>query len=210
MEYALIVAAIVIWILVGQIIRLVLFRRGHRGTPVLTAALAGPLLALALPRAALSARGAEHARTVAHGESGPGTHTVVVGVDGSPEARDAVRSLLDVVGPRIETMTLATVIGVSYPDAATRQSAEHEARAALASLASEVTAWANAHGYSFAPEQVVLTGEPARELLELAEHREADFLVVGRRGAGVSKLLLGSVATQLASRAPMPVLIAGR
>ena len=51
-------------------------------------------------------------------------------------------------------------------------------------------------------------GEPASALADVCRSREADLLVVGRRGAGiVERLVMGSVADRAAHYAPCPVLI---
>jgi nucleotide-binding universal stress UspA family protein len=51
-------------------------------------------------------------------------------------------------------------------------------------------------------------GEPASALADVCRDRQADVLVVGRRGAGVvERLVIGSVADRLAHYAPCPVLI---
>jgi len=51
-------------------------------------------------------------------------------------------------------------------------------------------------------------GEPATALADVCRERDADVLVVGRRGAGlVERLVIGSVADRLAHYAPCPVLI---
>ena len=52
-------------------------------------------------------------------------------------------------------------------------------------------------------------GRPAEELQRLAVERGYDLLVVGTRGTGLSKVLLGSTATELAAHAKVPVLLAG-
>jgi nucleotide-binding universal stress UspA family protein len=54
-----------------------------------------------------------------------------------------------------------------------------------------------------------LAGRPAEALQRLAVESGHDLLVVGTRGAGLSKLLLGSTATALAAHAKVPVLLAG-
>lgn len=57
-------------------------------------------------------------------------------------------------------------------------------------------------------ERVILEGDPAATILELAEERSCDLVVVGHRGLGaVGRWLLGSVATKVALHAPCPVLL---
>ena len=54
-----------------------------------------------------------------------------------------------------------------------------------------------------------MSGPPARTLDAIAAEDGHGLLVVGARGAGMSSILLGSVATKLAARASVPVLVIG-
>ena len=54
-----------------------------------------------------------------------------------------------------------------------------------------------------------MAGRPATVLDTIAAEDGYDLLVVGARGAGLSKVLLGSVASRLAARASVPVLVVG-
>jgi nucleotide-binding universal stress UspA family protein len=54
---------------------------------------------------------------------------------------------------------------------------------------------------------VLLEGPPVGEVLRLVERVSADLLVVGSRGrTGLARVALGSVAEELVSLAPCPVL----
>ena len=64
------------------------------------------------------------------------------------------------------------------------------------------------HGRPF-PDLILLPGQPAEALQRLAAEGGYDLLVVGGRGTGLSKVLLGSTATALAAQAKVPVLLAG-
>lgn len=56
----------------------------------------------------------------------------------------------------------------------------------------------------------LMAGRPAATVLDtIAAEDGYDLLVVGARGAGLSKVLLGSVASRLAARASVPVLVVG-
>jgi nucleotide-binding universal stress UspA family protein len=59
------------------------------------------------------------------------------------------------------------------------------------------------------PELVLRSGQPAAILDRIAAEDGYGLLVVGARGAGLSSVLLGSVATRLAARASVPVLVIG-
>lgn len=56
-------------------------------------------------------------------------------------------------------------------------------------------------------ESVVREGYPATVILEEAEQREADLIVIGTRGlSGLKHLLLGSIAERVVQKAPCAVL----
>jgi nucleotide-binding universal stress UspA family protein len=57
------------------------------------------------------------------------------------------------------------------------------------------------------PGTVLLVGQPAAALMKHAAEEGYELLVVGRRGHGASKALLGSTAMRLAHAAGVPVLV---
>jgi nucleotide-binding universal stress UspA family protein len=79
---------------------------------------------------------------------------------------------------------------------ATRQGAQR-----LASLADE-------HGVADRAETRVAVGEPAALLGQIAAEEAADVIVVGARARGWRKRLESSIAHELESETPVPVLIA--
>ena len=58
-------------------------------------------------------------------------------------------------------------------------------------------------------EEVVLLGNPAKEIVELATNLKADLVIAGNRGrSSTTELYLGSVSSALVHRAPCSVVIA--
>jgi nucleotide-binding universal stress UspA family protein len=54
----------------------------------------------------------------------------------------------------------------------------------------------------------LIEGDPAREILGLADSEEVDLIVLGTHGrTGLSRLLMGSVAEQVSRKAQVPVLL---
>ncbi len=54
----------------------------------------------------------------------------------------------------------------------------------------------------------VVTGEPAEEILRLANIYNADLILIGSRGlTGMQRILLGSVSGQIVTEAPCSVLV---
>lgn len=201
-----------IWIGIGLLLALVMGRHGHDPFAWwLLGTLLGPL---ALPLA-LSAerRQAERAQQLGIGVPGRGPVDVLVGLDGSPEAGAALLTVLDLLGPQLGRLTLATVVDL---DASVEHDrAKDQARAELLRRADQIRMrlWSSSQepdepGRPF-PDLILLPGQPAEALPRLAAEGGYDLLVVGGRGTGLSRVLLGSTATTLAAQAKVPVLVAG-
>ena len=191
----LVLVAAVSWLSVGLTLSLVMGRRGHDAFAwLILGTLFGPLSAIF----AVEARGDERLRPElvrARESSGPGPIDVLVGVDGSPESRAALRAAVELLGARLGRLTLATVI--LYDCGVDR---ERTARAALEQQAEAIGG---------GPRLELLHGRPAPVLLERAVDDGYDLLVIGTRGAGASKALLGSTAVDVAESAKVPVLLMG-
>lgn len=136
--------------------------------------------------------------------------TIVVGVDGSPEALRAVRWAAAEAGRRHATLRLVTAYsltddhvvglpGLGYRD---RELLMERARAHLA----VATAAATEACAGLTVQSDVVAGYPDGVLA--VEARHAELLVVGDRGFGrVTSLIAGSVAVTLAASADCPVVV---
>jgi nucleotide-binding universal stress UspA family protein len=134
---------------------------------------------------------------------------VVVGCDFSPLSQIAITMAASVAGPvpgaTIETLYVSPPVShkLSYEQ---RAEVTDEIRSQLESFiesgvrAAGVSALkVNAHVYP---------GDPATEILRLAEDMNADLIVVGTHGrVGVKRLLMGSVAEAVMREAHCPVLV---
>jgi len=191
----LVIVAAVAWLSIGLTLSLVMGRRGHDAFSwLILGTLFGPLGAIF----AVEARDQERVRPemVAHRESsGPGPIDVLVGLDGSPESRAALQAAVALLGPRLGRLTLATV--VPYDSGVDRQ---ETARATLEQQAALADGGARLE---------LLHGRPAPALLERALTDGYDLLVLGTRGTGLTKALLGSTAVDVAEGAKIPVLLMG-
>ncbi|HEY6707677.1 MAG TPA: universal stress protein [Actinomycetota bacterium] len=204
-------ALAVLWAGVGLLLALVMGRNGHDPFAWwLLGTLLGPL---ALPLA-ISAqhRRRDRAWPVRSGRPGRGPVDVLVGLDGSAEATAALAAVLELLGPRLGRLTLATVVdldaSVEHDRARARARAELERQARLVQLRLSTGEHGPDDGRRV-PRLVLLAGHPAEALARLAAEGGDDLLVVGSRAAGLSKVLLGSTATTLAAHAKVPVLVAG-
>lgn len=192
---SLVLVVAVSWLSIGLILSLVMGRRGHDAFSwLILGTLFGPLGAIF----ALEARSEERLRPellARRRSSGPGPIDVLVGIDGSPESRAALLAATSLLGPRLGRLTLATVI--PYDCGFDR---ERTARALLQRQGEAVGG---------GPRLELLHGRPAPVLLERATGDGYDLLVIGTRGAGASKVLLGSTAVDVAEWAKIPVLLMG-
>lgn len=133
--------------------------------------------------------------------------TVVVGIDGSPNARAALRFALAEARRRDARIEALMAWHLPFhgalpemPLPIDNEEMERSYRAELDSIldAEDLT--------GVTVERTVIEGPAAHRLLDAA--KDAALLVVGSRGrGGFVGLLLGSVSHQVASHAPCPVVI---
>lgn len=124
-----------------------------------------------------------------------GAVDALVGYDGSPESEAALAGAVELLGPRLGRLTLATVVPF---DGGTQE--ERSARAALQAQADRLS-W-------LAPSFEVLHGKPASALVTRAVEGRYGLVVAGTRGAGRARLF-GSAAAELARSNQVPVLLVG-
>jgi nucleotide-binding universal stress UspA family protein len=198
---------------IGFVLALVMGRLGH--SPYawgLLGLLLGPI-ALLLALVEVRKERPWWTRLVASGDPGSGPVDVLVGIDGSPESAAATTAALELLGNRVGRLTLVAVTEVDDSTAGREQRAR--LREELERQAEAVRAWQQEQDVpaqakqKVTPELQLMSGPPARTLDTIADEDRYGLLVVGARGAGMSSVLLGSVATKLAARASVPVLIVG-
>jgi nucleotide-binding universal stress UspA family protein len=188
-----------VWLTVGITLAVLMGRRGHSPFEwFLIGAILGPI-ALPLAWSRISSETAAPNREIVDAVPGPGTGPVdvVVGIDGSPESEAALRTAVEILGPRIGRLTIAGVTEFGYGN----PQVEADTQRALETMRGIAASASVAHlGIT------ILSGKPAEALPEYALRDGYQLLVVGRRGRGASKAILGSTAVQLAS-ASIPVLV---
>ena len=185
---------------IGSTLAVVMGRRGHSAFEwFLIGLILGPI-ALLLAWARVRSEPASLNREIVDAVPGAGRGPVdvLVGIDGSAESETALRTAVEILGPRIGRLTLAGVTEFDYGS----WQAQADTKRALEVL----RAMAESASVS-APGVMILSGRAAEALSEHALRDGYQLLVVGHRGRGASKAILGSTAAQLAS-APIPVLVA--
>ena len=140
--------------------------------------------------------------------------SIVVGTDGSDTARQAVRQAIELarsVGARIELVSAYETVS----DARLRQDSIQvpedlqwmiNPRADVQAMLEEAAAEIRAGGVQV--EVFARQGDPADAILDVAEERGSDLIVVGNKGmTGAKRFLLGSVPNKVSHQAPCSVLI---
>ena len=149
----------------------------------------GSLLLGSVSRA-LAARGPCPTLIVPESASPVGDGPVICAVDDSDGARAALRKAADVSERLDSQLLLVTVKAVDDPTSAADEHPIDDA------------------GLGTRPEWVYMRGEPAGAIVEAAEARSADMIVIGSRGRGaLAASVLGSVSSSVALRSGCPVMV---
>jgi len=140
--------------------------------------------------------------------------SIVVGTDGSETAREAVRQAVGLakqLGARIELVSAYEPVSQSRLREEARElpadvqwmaNPREDVDATLAEAA-ELATEAGVDVETFARE-----GDPADAILDVAEERGSDLIIVGNKGmTGAKRFLLGSVPNKVSHHAPCSVLI---
>ena len=140
--------------------------------------------------------------------------SIVVGTDGSQTAGEAVREAVELakgVGARIDLVSAYEPVAGHRLREEARQAPEdlqwivnprEDVEATLRDAAERVEG-AGVEVSTYARE-----GDPADAILDVAEERGADLIVVGNKGmTGAKRFLLGSVPNKVSHHAPCSVLI---
>jgi nucleotide-binding universal stress UspA family protein len=122
---------------------------------------------------------------------------IVVGTDGSDSATRAVRHAGWLAGTLGADLLVTHAFPVTPDDPA---SPERMAASVLRDACADVA--------EASPRPLLRTGEAAGALIRLARDEGADLIVVGNRGLGTRRVLMGTVPGRVAQRAPCDVLIA--
>ncbi|MGD9710542.1 MAG: universal stress protein [Thermomicrobiales bacterium] len=135
---------------------------------------------------------------------------ILLATDGSADGNAGAELLCQHHAGPYDRVTIAVVTpSLQLPEADLRlppgETADHD-RVAEA-IASETAQRLEEAGYRVTVS--LLHGDPAEEIIRLAETTNADLLVLGQKGIGaLRRLLIGSVAATVGRRSAVPVLLA--
>lgn len=202
MNTATVVVLVVAWLSAGLLSGLWMARRGYDPLWILVAL---PLGLLFVPIAVERVSGRPAGVTIRAGGDPPAESNagagprVLVGLDGSAESEEALTTILRLFGPCCALLMLAEVLHIEATEDSTRADIKAASRR-LSQAAARVDC-------GCAVQTDVLAGAPGPALRQFAEQQDIDILVVGRRGRGLSRLVLGSVSADLVEHSPIPVLV---
>jgi nucleotide-binding universal stress UspA family protein len=136
---------------------------------------------------------------------------VLVPLDGSPLASDALDHALETFDCRITVLNIVKPLDEGMSEGAAFVS-DRERLADAEDRAAELVAAARQRvgPVSQSVETVIDTGDPAEAILAYVESHDVDHIVMGSHGGDGGKLrrrLLGTVSTAVIAEAPIPVTV---
>lgn len=131
---------------------------------------------------------------------------VVVGIDGSPDARRALRLAGEIARGLRTQLVVVHAVDPTTPIGERQVGSDGHHAETAAAFGSWCEALEEIGIDEWEPE--LRHGEPAEMILRVAHDVRAALVVIGRHGAGRRpELVLGSTAHQVAERSPCPTLI---
>ncbi|QZT63432.1 universal stress protein [Mycolicibacterium austroafricanum] len=203
MSATVVAAVVVVWCLSGLLSGVWMARRGYDPLWILIAL---PLGLLFVPiaiervqrRPTMGVPGADSSPLPARIPQGA-LARVLVGLDGSAEARAALTTASRLFGPHCELLVLAEVVR--------HEATEDEKRVEIDAASTRLAEAASAVAVAGAVRTEVLAGAAGPALRQYAMEQDMDVLVVGRRGRGLSRHVLGSVSAEVVEHSPVPILV---
>jgi nucleotide-binding universal stress UspA family protein len=136
---------------------------------------------------------------------------VLVPLDGSPLADEALRQALERFECRVTVLNVVTPVdaamsegGILGPDEDRRESARDRADRIVDRARTQASA------VDRTVETAVATGDPAEEILEYVDEHDIDHVVMGGHGgerSDIARRVLGTVATSVVGEAPVTVTV---
>lgn len=137
---------------------------------------------------------------------------VLVALDGSPLAEDALRYAIAVHGPRLTVLNVVTPLESGMSEGSVLETDEErtdDARRRAEKLIEDAKKETDTEGEGEI-EIEIMRGGPAETILEYAEESDADHIVMGSHGGergALTRRLLGTVSTKVVSEAPVSVTV---
>jgi nucleotide-binding universal stress UspA family protein len=136
---------------------------------------------------------------------------VLVPLDGSPLADDALTQALELFDCRVTVLNVVTPLDAGMSEGGVLESGEdrrQDARDRAARVINQARSRATEIDREI--ETVVETGDPAETILEYVDAHDVDHVVMGGHGGergSIARRLLGTVATSVVGEAPVTVTV---
>jgi nucleotide-binding universal stress UspA family protein len=134
--------------------------------------------------------------------------TILVALDGSEIAERVIQTLDDLVISPDAKVILCHVFPTPESETELPADRPHSESPKLPYFQIEKQLQNYQEKLSFPSELEIVSGDPAEEIIRLANIYKADLLVIGSRGlTGMKRIVLGSVSTQVMEEANCSVLV---
>jgi nucleotide-binding universal stress UspA family protein len=134
--------------------------------------------------------------------------TILVAVDGSEHSEEAVRYAC-AMGPPLEAeVILLHVVPMLVSATPYHDTVSDQPFMALQKVGEDILAKAKQIAGNCPMTDMIDHGDPAQRIMEIAEEKNVDLIVMGSRGvSGIKRLFVGSISDKVANQAPCPVMI---
>lgn len=131
---------------------------------------------------------------------------IMVCHDGSERSQAALEKTVELFKAQKPEIILITVVEEPLDATSVDEVSFEKWRATREGELKTAANWVVMHGLNV--DAILAVGDPRKMVIEAAENKNPDMLVVARRGAGVLKgMVLGSVSAYLVRHAECPVLV---
>ncbi|TXT55689.1 MAG: hypothetical protein BAJATHORv1_30069 [Candidatus Thorarchaeota archaeon] len=136
--------------------------------------------------------------------------TILVAIDGSEHSDKAVRYACS-MGPLLEAeVILLNVVPMLVSATPYHDTVSDQPFLALQKLGEDILENAKkiANSLNCPVTDLISHGDPASRIIEIAEERDADIIIMGSRGvSGIKRLFVGSISDKVAHHASCPVML---
>ena len=135
---------------------------------------------------------------------------VLVAIDGSEYSNKAVRYACALGSNSDMEIILLYVVSMLVSATPYNDTVSDQPFLALQRVGEDILSRAKdlANSLSCDVTDLITYGDPATRIIEIAEEREVDLIVMGSRGiSGIKRLFVGSVSDKVVNQAPCPVLL---
>jgi nucleotide-binding universal stress UspA family protein len=131
---------------------------------------------------------------------------IMVCHDGSPRAQDALERAVELFKPTNPEIALITVVEPPLDATSVDEESFDKWKTKRDEDLKKAAQWVATHGLNV--DAILAEGDPRKMIIECAEKRNPDILVVARRGVSVlDKMVLGSVSAYVVRHAHCPVIV---